>query len=200
MTEFPPVEVRSAQIANVDYPNRIVELIAVPYDTWATVEYQGRLVEESVAPGAFGKVDRRVAQHRPTVNLEHDREQWVGRVAAVDPDDPTGLRAQLLIRRGPQFEQVLDDAADGMYAASVGMAVFPKDQTWTDNGTRRRIVKAFLDHIALTVTPAYAGTDVLAVRTAPPAVNRSSTPNLDRILAERDAAAYGGRVDRDAAT
>jgi hypothetical protein len=42
--------------------------------------------------------------------------------------------------------------------------------------------------VALTPTPAYVGAEVLEVRTAPPAIVPpvlSSTPNLDKILAER---------------
>jgi hypothetical protein len=85
------------------------------------------------------------------------------------------------IRRSAEGNQALDDAADGLLGASVGMAVSPTDQT-LDKG-RRRIRKAFLDHVALTATPAYVGAAVLEVRTAPLGV--SLTPNLDAILAER---------------
>jgi HK97 family phage prohead protease len=185
--EHGPVELRTAPVDRVDYPARTIELIAVPYDQPATVEYQNRLIEESFVPGAFGDVHKRAAHRRMAVNLEHDRDQWVGRVVALDTRSTDGLRASLLIRRGPVFDQVLDDAADGMYAASVGFAVGPRGQQW-EGRSRRRIVTAFLDHIALTMTPAYAGTDVLAVRTAPE-IERSSTPNLDRVLAERAARA-----------
>lgn len=186
MNDRPPIEIRTAPVTGVDYPARTIELVAAPYDQWATVEYpkgSGRTIEESFAPGAFGNVHVRAQHRRMTVNLEHDRDQWVGRVLALDTRNSEGLRAELLIRRGPMFDQVLDDAADGMYAASVGFGVAPADQRW-DGRERRRITKAFLDHIALTVTPAYSGTDVLAVRSAPE-VNTSATPNLDRLLAER---------------
>lgn len=184
MTERAPIEIRTAAVTGVDYPARTIELIAAPYDQWATVEYpkgSGRTIEESFAPGAFGNVHARAQHRKMTVNLEHDRDQWVGRVLTLDTRNADGLRAELLIRRGAMFDQVLDDAADGMYAASVGFA--PTDQKW-ELRSRRRITKAWLDHIALTVDPAYAGTDVLAVRSAP-AVNTSATPNLDRLLAER---------------
>lgn len=187
--ERAPVELRSAAISGVDYPARIIELRAVPYDEWATVEVAGRLIEESFAPGAFGAVDKRAQRRRMIVNLEHSRDDWVGRVVTLHPEAPEGLRAELLIRRGPAFDQVLDDAADGMYAASVGFASNPGDQQWDARRTRRRILKAYLDHIALTTTPAFASAEVLAVRSAP-AVNRSATPNLDRILEERRRAAY----------
>lgn len=184
MTDRAPIEIRSAAVQQVDYPLRTIEVLAVPYEQWTTVEVGGRLIEECFAPGSFGTVDKRAQRQRMTVNLEHDRAQWVGRVAALDVADPAGLRAQLLIRRGAAFDQILDDAADGMYAGSVGFAANSADQQWDQHRTRRRIVKAYLDHIALTTTPAFQGADVLAVRSAP-AVNTSATPNLDKILQER---------------
>ena len=51
-------------------------------------------------------------------------------------------------------------------AASVGFGSVPSDQKW-EGRTRRRITNAWLDHIALTPTPAYLGAEVLAVRHAP---------------------------------
>lgn len=185
-----PVELRRVSLSSVDSDGRTVELIAVPYDRWAAVEHQGRIIEESVAPGAFGKVDQRIERRHSNVYLEHDRtnpDNWVGRIIRLDPDDPKGLRAVLRIRKGNQ--QVLDDIGDDMYSASIGMAVPAKGQEWSEDRNRRRVVSAFLDHIALTATPAYSGTDVIAIRHAA----ASSTPNLDRILAERAAAGLQSR-------
>jgi len=179
-----PVEIRSAPIAAVDYPDRVVSLIAAPFDEWAVVESRGTIIEESIARGAFGAIRNRARKF--TVNLEHDPDRWVGSVTDLDPDDPRGLIAAVKIRRSADGDQVLNDAADGLLGASIGMAVGPNDQTVT--GGRRLIHKAYLDHIALTATPAYVGAEVLEVRNAPPAVvplAASSTPNLDRIMAER---------------
>lgn len=187
--ERAPIEVRTAPIDAVDYPARTINVRAVPYDEVAEVDVGGRIVEESFAPGAFGSVDKRFANQRQMVNLEHNPTDWVGRVVAVYPNEPAGLRAELKIRRGPSFDQVLDDAADGMYAVSVGFRSAPADQEWDQQRRRRRIRRAFLDHVALTTNPAYAGAEVLAVRSVP-AVSTSTTPNLDRILAERARAAY----------
>jgi HK97 family phage prohead protease len=185
------VELRSAPIEAVDYPQRSIELVAIPWDTWAQVEHQGRIIEESVAPGAFGRIHERRSSNRLTrVNLEHDRDRWIGRVEQVDGRDPVGLRAVLRIRRTPEGDQALMDAADGMYAASVGMAVRPTDEQWDAKRSRRRILRAFLDHIALTGTPAYEQQGAIAVRSAPPP-STSMTPNLDAILAERAAQEYG---------
>jgi HK97 family phage prohead protease len=188
------IEIRSAVVSDVRFPDRVVEMLAVPYDQWADVEYHGRLIKESFAPGAFGNVQNRA--DRIPVNLDHDLERKVGRVKRLDPDDPKGLRSELLIRRGAEGDQVLDDAADGMLDGSIGFACLPEHATW-DGNNRRRISKAYLDHIALVWQPAYRGAKVLAVRSAsdgaPAARPPSPTPNLDAILLARLQAEYASR-------
>ena len=150
LMERAPIELRVAQVAAVDFPDRIVDLIAVPYDEWTPVEYGGRMIEESFAPGAFGAVQKRASRFQ--VNLDHDPARWVGRVVRLEPDDPHGLRASLQIRRGEPFEQVLMDAADGMLCGSVGFGALPADQEWQGR-ERRRIRKAYLDHVRVDPDP-----------------------------------------------
>ena len=186
-----PVEIRAAQIADVRYPERTIELLAVPYDQWADVVINDRVVKERFAPGSFGNIQNRA--DRVPVNLEHDVDRKVGRVRRFVADDPAGLRSELLIRRGDDGDQVLDDAADGMLDGSVGFACLPEHMTWEGNN-RRTINKAYLDHIALVWSPAYRGAKVLAVRSTPPPGDvlpgRTATPNLDAILLERLATSY----------
>jgi HK97 family phage prohead protease len=186
VTEHAPIEIRAAQVAAVDYPERLLSLIVAPYDEWAIVEHRGQLVEESIAPGAFGAIRNRARKF--LVNMEHNPDRWIGTVLDLEPDDPKGLRATVKIRRSPEGDQALDDSADGLLGASIGMAVNPGDQSL--EAGKRRIRKAFLDHIALTATPAYVGAEILEVRTAPIVRPESPTPNLDRILAERTAMRY----------
>ena len=187
MSEHGPIEIRTARVDVVDYPERTLSLIVAPYDEETVVEHRGRMIEESIAPGAFGAIRNRARKF--LVNMEHDPNRWVGTVLDLEPDDPKGLRATVKIRRSPEGDQALDDSADGLLGASVGMAVSPDGQTV--DGGKRRIVKAFLDHIALTATPAYVGAEVLEVRSAqvirPPS---STTPNLDAIMAQRAEARY----------
>lgn len=188
-----PIEIRRATVAAVDYAERTISLIVAPYDEWTPVEYRGEMLEESIAPGAFGAIRNRARKF--LVNMEHDAARWVGTVMDLDPDHPDGLRAAVRIRRSDEGDQALVDAADGLLGASIGMAVAPTDQTIEDR--RRRIRKAYLDHVALTATPAYAGARVLEVRHAGDAATSSpasATPNLDRVLAERIAAGYGWQL------
>jgi HK97 family phage prohead protease len=192
MNDRGPIEIRSATITGVDYPEREVSLIVAPYNEWGEVEHNGRIIEESIAPGAFGAVRNRARKF--TVNLEHDATRWIGSVLDLDTNDPRGLTGLIKIRRSAEGDQALNDAADQLLGSSIGMAVAPHDETY--EGNRRRIRKAFLDHIALTPVPAYLGARVLEVRNAPPTVVppvTSSTPNLDRVLAERREREYGSR-------
>jgi HK97 family phage prohead protease len=183
VSEHGPVEIRTATIEAVAYPERTLDLVVVPYDEWTAVEYKGRIIEESVAPGAFGAVRNRARKF--LVNMEHDPDRWIGTVLNLDPINERGLRAVVKVRRNADGDQALDDAADGLLGASIGMAVSPDGHRF--DGDRRRISKAFLDHIALTATPAYVGAEVLEVRASPPTVippSTSTTPNLDRVLGE----------------
>lgn len=188
----PAVEVRAASLAAADYEQRLIELIAVPYDEWATVEVEGRTVAESFAPGAFDRLEAQEDKPRFKVYREHRMaadEDWLGRVIRAEPDDPRGLVLDVKMRRSPEAEQALIDSVDGMYAASVGFSAYPHNQEWSRDRSRRRIIKAYFDHVALTATPAYAGAGILAVRSTV-----SATPNLDRVLAERAAAGYANPV------
>ena len=179
-----PIQLRTARIEAVAYPERTLDLVVVPYDEWTPVEHHGRIVEESFAPGAFGAIRNRARKF--LVNMEHDVTRWIGTVLDLDPANDVGLRATVKVRRSPEGDQALDDAADGLLGASVGFAAAPRHMEWTGD-TRVRIRKAFLDHIALTASPAYVGAEVVEVRSSVPIVTlppTSATPNLDRVLAE----------------
>ena len=183
MGERGEIEIRTATVEAISYPERVVDLLVAPYDEWTPVEYRGRVVEESFAPGAFGAIRNRARKF--LVNMEHDPTRWVGTVLDLDGANERGLRASVKIRRNPEGDQVLDDCADGLLGASIGMAVDPTTGQTID-AARRRIHKAYLDHVALTATPAYVGAEVLEVRTAPVvelALPAGATPLLDRALA-----------------
>ena len=185
MTRTEPVEVRSATLTNVDFEERIIQVVAVPYDQEAVVPYAGQMVVETVAPGAFNGIETR--EEHVSANRDHQYERTFGKVVSYRSDDPVGLIANIYVSDTPLGTETLRLAADGVLKASVGMLVRRSDQV-VKKGTRR-IKRAFLDHVSLVPNPAYRGAGVLAVRQeqglpaedegAPPA----PTPNLDKVMA-----------------
>jgi HK97 family phage prohead protease len=184
-----PVETRAASSLEVRFADRIIEVVAVPYDEPTKVMIRDRWVDETVTRGAFEGVQMRAREFK--VNRAHDSERPIGWVSKLKPRDDRGLVAEI----GPVLntrdgDDALELAAEGLLGASIGFQVrHPGDETWSTDRRSRRITKAWLDHIALTGAPAYAGAKVLAVRTADPAV-AVATPNLDRVLAELLAERY----------
>lgn len=193
------IEIRTAtQLIGVRHPERIIDLIAVPYDEETRVQIRGRWVTESVAPGAFTGVTGNVK-----VNRAHNYEQPIGRVARFHTSDPRGLRTELRVVATPAGDEVLELAAEDLLAASVGFVPLAGGDQYSPDRSRRRVTRAMLHHIALTGDPAYLGAKVLAVRAKPDAERppRIETPNLDRIRLERLAATAGlGDVIRDSVT
>lgn len=188
-----PLELRyQATVDGVDFEQRIIDVIAVPYGQEAVVEYRGQVVREVVEPGAFSGIETR--NDPIPANREHLRTETFGKVVASDPADPRGLRLSIRASRTPKGDDALNLASDGILRASVGMRVRPRDEIFR-NGLRR-IRRAFLDHIALVESPAYDGAAVLGVRenSEPEQGQPAPTPNLDRFLADPViAAALEGR-------
>lgn len=176
------VELRSAQIAGVDFAERVIEIIAVPYSQETVVEYRGEVLRELVEPGAFDGIEK--TEWHVTANREHNYERTFGKVIGYRSGDPRGLISLLKVSETPLGDETLQLAADGVLKPSVGMVVRRGDQI-IRNGLRR-IKKAFLDHIALVPNPAYMGADVLAVRQGQRALMQEqpapATPNLDEVL------------------
>ena len=174
-----PIEFRTAETLDVRFPDRTIELVAVPYDEECVAEHRGRLIIETIAPGAFDGVERRA--NRVKVNRDHDRERSVGRAVALHPTRPEGLVSELRIARTPLGDETLELAADGVLDASVGFAVFPGHDEWSEDRSRRRCTKCWLSHIAMVAEPAYESANILAVRHVTATPPDSDTPNLDAI-------------------
>ena len=83
------VEYRTAATLGVDYEQRVIEVLAVPYNEIAEVQRRGRLVSESIDPEAFVGAKGGVTTDI-TVNRAHDLEQVLGRVHDLHPGDPRG--------------------------------------------------------------------------------------------------------------
>ena len=181
-----PLELRSsdnAVVDSVDFTERIIRLIVVPYGERAEVFYRGRYMEEEVQPGAFDGIKE--AKSHVTANRDHDHRRVVGKAVDYVTDDPRGLVAEVRVSETDLGNETLRLADDRVLRGSIGMLVKESDQLLL--GGLRRIRRAFLDHIAFLPNPAYAGAEVLSVRQAREVMEPEtpvSTPELDRILSD----------------
>ena len=166
------------QTLDVSFPDRTIEVVVIPYDTEAEIDFGGVIIRESVAPGAFDGIERRA--NRIRANREHKRELTFGRAVALYPRRREGLVAKIKASRTPLGDEALALSADGSLDASAGFK--PEAVQWLERD-RVRYTRCWLHHIALTSDAAYGEhTPVLAVRSAT-AVPRTQTPNLDRVRA-----------------
>ena len=178
------IEYRKANLLEVRHEQRLIDLIAVPYNEETQVMRRGRWVTESMDPAAFEGVSGDVP-----VNRAHDVERPLGRVKVFHPNDPRGLRAELRISRTREGDEVLELADDGLLSPSVGFSVLGEE--WSGDRQQVRVTRAQLVHIGLTGEPAYKGAKVLAVRRTDDPPVAVATPNLDRIRLEILAAQSG---------
>jgi HK97 family phage prohead protease len=160
----PEILVRNdSSIADVNVRERIIDLIAVPWDQEAEIGWRGEFWRESFMRGAFDGIQDRAGRIR--VNREHVKGDTVGRAVSLDPFAEEGLLARLKIAATPRGDDTLELAADDMVSASVGFFTkSPSDVIVNRRESTRRVRRAFLDHLAMVESPAYEGARVLAVR------------------------------------
>jgi len=151
---------RMAERVDVHPSHRLIELVVLPYEVAAPVLWQGKMVEEVIARGAFDGIERDAARVR--VNRDHKLERTVGRAIALHPRRREGLVAEVKIARTPLGDETLTLAAEGILDASAGFRPNPGGQQWQGRD-RYRVTSAYLGHIALTPDPAYVDARVLAV-------------------------------------
>jgi HK97 family phage prohead protease len=183
------IEYRKASTVEVRHAERVIDMIAAPYNEEAEVflRRQQRWVIEEFAPSAFIGVSGSVF-----VNRAHDAERPVGRVLKFHPGDVRGLRTEIRVARTSEGDDILELADEGLLSPSVGFTVPPGGERWSEDRRKRTVIKAAVEHIALTGDPAYRGAKVLEVRSDPDlAPVRVPTPNLDRIRLEQLVAGSG---------
>jgi phage head maturation protease len=168
--------VREAQLVDVSFPERTIELIVLPYEKPALVPWERRMVKETIARGAFDGIERRA--NRIRVNRDHELQRTVGRAFAIHPSREEGLVADVRIAKTELGDETLELAADGCLDASAGFLPMAGGLKWLTRSAYV-ITKGWLGHIALTPEPAH-DTRVLAVRAAAAGDEQpSATPNLD---------------------
>jgi phage head maturation protease len=150
-------------IADVNQRLRLIDLIVVPWDQEAEVPWHGEMWRETFQRGAFDGIEGHAGRIR--VNREHVKGDTVGRAVSLDPQAAEGLLARLKIAATARGDDTLELAADDMLSPSAGFYnKSPSDVTVNRRNLTRRVLRAFLDHIAMVEAPAYAGARVLAVR------------------------------------
>lgn len=174
---------------NVDRRQRLIDLIAVPWDSPAEIFWRGDIWTEVFERGAFNGIEARAGQVR--VNREHVKGQTVGKIISFDPTHADGLFARVKVVNGSRGDEVLDLAEDDMISPSIGYRAQKPSDVQLDRGARRRTVfNAFLDHLGMVEDPAFKGARVLAVRGEPSELMAAdtsplpATPSLDEFLSD----------------
>ena len=174
-TERWPLEFRSSNVANVNFASRVIDVIAVPYEEEAAVEYRGEMWRELFLRGSFDGIEKQ--PNRVRANRDHDRARTVGKVINFQPSRQEGLVAAVRIAQTSLGDETLALADEDCLGASVGFAVHGSGQELDRRSKIRRITKAFLDHLAFVPDPAYLSAGVLSVRAA-----GRVTPALDELI------------------
>ena len=168
------VETRSGNVRvdGVDFGQRIITVLAVPYESPAQIVYRQELWNEVFSRGSYDGIDPQRRRIPATSVLEvpnekHENGQLVGRIISADPHRQDGLVSEVKISRTSRGDETLELANDDALSCSVGFMVKNRlDQEFNRDTRTRRIHRAFLDHLAFVATPAYDGARVLAVRSA----------------------------------
>lgn len=190
------VETRSAamSIDGVDFGQRIITVLAVPYEQPTKVPFQQGVWNEVFSRSAFNGIEARAQRVPATAVFEipapdHRGGRLVGRVIRADSHDSAGLITDVKISETDLGTELLQLARDDALSASIGFMVKNpyRDQELNRQNLTRRINKAFLDHLAFVGQPAYEGTRILAMRAEDqrsesqmPAF--ASTPKMDQYL------------------
>lgn len=197
-TMVPSVETRSdgVRIDGVDFGQRIITVLAVPYEHPTLVPYRKEVYSEVFSRSAFNGIESQNRKIPATAALEipapnHAGGRLVGRVIKSDPYGQDGLVSEIKISRTPQGDDTLELAADEALWPSIGFMVKnPKFDEELDRYKKtRRVNRAFLDHLAFVGQPAYDGAKILAMRSQAEAEALESqqepfspTPRMDEFL------------------
>ena len=178
-----PILFRSSTVADVNYSQRIIEVIAAPYNEEAVVPWRGEAWREMFLRGAWDGIEKR--PNRVRANRDHDMSRTIGRVINFWPSREEGLVAAVRIAKTDLGDETLALADDDCLGASVGYKARPSDVILNRANRTRQVKRAFVDHLAFAADELYVGSRVLAVRSAAAPVGVESplveTPLLDEL-------------------
>lgn len=189
----PVIETRSGdgfQVADVDFPKRVVTVVAMPYERPTEIFDGSRMFTEVVSRGAFDGIEKRTSRIR--VNRDHSWEKPVGKVVGLHPSRKEGLVAEVRVSRTPDGDATLELCEDDVLSASAGFGLLRREdgtvwddaEVWERNRSVRRLNRLWLDHLAFVPNPAYPDAAVIDVRAhqEPPGGEHTSVsmPNRDQ--------------------
>jgi HK97 family phage prohead protease len=175
-----------ATLRDVDFKQRLITVLAVPWEQEAKILWRGEQWNEVFLRSAFDGLEDHAG--RVPVNRNHNKEDTVGKVVQIDTKDPQGMVAVFKIAKIPRGDEALALAEEDMIGPSIGYFVKePSDAEVIRKRMLRRVKRAFLDHISLVETPAFEGAKVLAVREGsswpePVETPLPETPTLDEFM------------------
>lgn len=191
-------EWRAANVDAVDVGQRIITVLAVPYEQAAQIEYptgSGRVWNEVFTRGAFDGLSTAVTSDPRRIPVtavlqpksgSHEGGLLIGKVISATPEHDDGLLLDLKIADTDNGHDTLKLAADDMLSPSIGFAVMAGGERLEPRGKIRRITRAHLDHLSLVAQPAYSGARVLSMRAADTIVESAPTPLLNEWRTDPD--------------
>lgn len=183
MTQVNPAETflrNDAVLADVNVKQRLIDVIAVPWDQEAEVPWRGEMWREVFRRGAFDGLEDHIGRVR--ANREHVKGDTVGRLVFADPKAEPGLITRTLVARTPRGDETLALAEDGMISSSIGYRLKDQADLRLERRTRlREVLRAFLDHQSFVESPAFVGAQVLAVREEQPGLEEAPPPQAQAI-------------------
>lgn len=152
-----------AMLADVDTRQRLITLLAVPWDQEAQVFWRGEPWNEVQRRGAYDGLEDHVGRVR--VNREHKVGDTVGKLVFADPKAEDGLITRTKIAKTARGDDTLGLAEDDAISASVGYLIKdPTDVRLNRRTKLREVVRAHLEHLALVESPTWPDARVLDVR------------------------------------
>lgn len=161
-----PILYRSSSVVGVNFAQRVIEVVAAPYDEEAIVMWRGEPWRELFLRGAWDGIEKR--PNRIKVNREHDKTRTVGKVTNFWPSRTEGLVAATRIAMTPLGDETLALADDDCLGASVGYAA-PSRYVELNKRSQpglRSVKRAFMDHLSFVSDPTWESAAVLSVRNA----------------------------------
>jgi HK97 family phage prohead protease len=175
-----------ATLKDVDYKQRLITVIAVPWEQEGDVLWRGELWKETHSRGAYDGLEDHAGRIR--VNREHTKGDTVGKMVQIETQDPVGLLTRVRIAKTLRGDETLALADEDMIGASIGYRIKkPSDVVINRQRMSRRVNRAFLDHLSFVESPTFEGARVLAVRAEPSGLTvvetpLPPTPNLDEFM------------------